>query len=180
LRRADPPPSKRKGSPVPGFQYHYICSSHTSEPLLSRVSLRCFQPQRVGELRHVTTQIWIEPVKRPDGSDWYSSRNGLLLRSRLGGPHGEILCDGVHNPICESCRVLMSLGITGPFETWKQAFRIPACGATSRGRRSSLWRREAPSLPGSEGGNHTPTLRMPFPVRAGQHQRARTMGPVGC
>jgi hypothetical protein len=60
----------------------------------------------------MTTRIWIEPVKRPDGTD-----RGLLLRTRLGGPDGEILCDRVHNAICESCRVLMSRGIVGAFET---------------------------------------------------------------
>jgi hypothetical protein len=71
------------------------------------------------------TIIWIEPVKKSDGSNWYSGRNGLLLRSRLGGPDGEIICDRVHNPVCETCRVLMSRGITGPFETWKEAVRYP-------------------------------------------------------
>ena len=28
----------------------------------------------------ILTQIWIEPVKKADGSNWYSGRNGLLLR----------------------------------------------------------------------------------------------------
>jgi hypothetical protein len=42
------------------------------------------------------TRVWIEPVKRPDGRDWYTDR-GLPLRTRLGGPEGEILCDRVHN-----------------------------------------------------------------------------------
>jgi hypothetical protein len=28
----------------------------------------------------MTTRIWIEPVKRPDGCNWYTDRNGLLLR----------------------------------------------------------------------------------------------------
>jgi hypothetical protein len=71
-------------------------------------------------VRHttMTTQIWIEPVKRPDGRNWYTDR-GLLLRTRLGGPDGEVLCERVHNAICETCRVLMSRGITGPYETWK-------------------------------------------------------------
>ena len=64
--------------------------------------------------------IWIEPVKRSDGSNWYSGRNGLLLRTRLGGPDGEIICDRVHNAVCETCRVLMSRGITGRVETWKK------------------------------------------------------------
>jgi hypothetical protein len=67
----------------------------------------------------MVTTIWIEPVKKADGSNWYSGRNGLLLRTRLRGPDGEILCDRVHNPVCEACRALMSSGITGPFETWK-------------------------------------------------------------
>ena len=38
------------------------------------------------------TRIWIEPVKRPDGRDWYTDR-GLVLRTRFGGPDGEILAD---------------------------------------------------------------------------------------
>jgi hypothetical protein len=71
------------------------------------------------------TIIWIEPVKRSDGSNWYSGRNGLLLRTRLGGPDGEIICDRVHNAVCETCRVLMSRGITGSFETWKEGVPYP-------------------------------------------------------
>jgi hypothetical protein len=67
----------------------------------------------------MTTRIWIEAVKRPDGRDWYTDR-GLLLRTRLGGRDGEVLCDRVHNPVCTSCRALMARGITGPFETWRQ------------------------------------------------------------
>jgi hypothetical protein len=66
------------------------------------------------------TIIWIEPVKKTDDSNWYSGRNGLLLRTRLGAADGEIICDRVHNAVCETCRVLMSRGITGPFETWKE------------------------------------------------------------
>jgi hypothetical protein len=72
----------------------------------------------------MTTRIWIEPVKRPDGRDWYTDR-GLLLRTRLGGAYGEVLCDRVHNAICETCRVLMSRGIAGPFETWKVGIDHP-------------------------------------------------------
>jgi hypothetical protein len=69
-------------------------------------------------------RISIEPVKRPDGRNWYTDR-GLLLRTRLGGPEGEILCDRVHNAICESCRVLMSRAIVGAFETWKVGIPYP-------------------------------------------------------
>jgi hypothetical protein len=72
----------------------------------------------------VTTQIWIEPVKRPDGRNWYSERWGLLLRTRLDGPDGEILCDWVHNPVRESARALMARGITGQFETHKVRHRL--------------------------------------------------------
>jgi hypothetical protein len=72
----------------------------------------------------MTTRIWIEPIKRPDGRDWYTDR-GLLLRTRLGGPDGEILCDRMHNAICETCRVLMSRGIVGSFETWKAGIPYP-------------------------------------------------------
>jgi hypothetical protein len=70
-------------------------------------------------VEQMTTRIWIEPVKRPDGRNCYTDR-GLLLRTRLGGPDGEILCDRVHNAVCETCRVLMSRGIVGAFETWKE------------------------------------------------------------
>jgi hypothetical protein len=70
------------------------------------------------------TQIWVEPVKRPDGRNRYTDR-GLLLRSRLGGPDGDILCDRVQIPICETCRVLMVRGITGPFETRKPDIDYP-------------------------------------------------------
>jgi hypothetical protein len=72
----------------------------------------------------MTTRIWIEPVKRPDGRNWYTDR-GLLLRTRLGGPDGEILRDRVHNALCETCRVLMSRGIVGAFETWKHNIPYP-------------------------------------------------------
>jgi hypothetical protein len=41
----------------------------------------------------VTARIWIEPVKRPDGRNWYSERNGLLLRTRHGGADGDILVE---------------------------------------------------------------------------------------
>jgi hypothetical protein len=73
----------------------------------------------------MTTRIWIEPIKRPDGHNWYSERWGLLLRTRLGGPDCEILCDRVHNPICESCRALMARGILGQFETLKHGIPYP-------------------------------------------------------
>jgi hypothetical protein len=53
--------------------------------------------------------------KRPSDRDWYTDR-GLLLGTRLGGPDGEIVRDGVHNALCETCRVLMARGITGSFE----------------------------------------------------------------
>ena len=40
----------------------------------------------------MTMRIWIEAVKRPDGRNWYTDR-GLLLRTRLGGPDGEVIAD---------------------------------------------------------------------------------------
>ena len=73
----------------------------------------------------MTTRIWIEAVKRPDGRNWYTAERGLLLMARLGGSDGEILVEGVHNALCEACRVLMSRGIVGPFETWKQGIPHP-------------------------------------------------------
>jgi hypothetical protein len=41
------------------------------------------------------------------------------LRIRLDGLDGEILCDRIHNPVCETRRVLMSRNIDGAFETRK-------------------------------------------------------------
>ena len=41
--------------------------------------------------------------------------------ARLGGLDGEILVEGAHNAVCQACRVLMSRGIVGPFETWKES-----------------------------------------------------------
>ena len=64
----------------------------------------------------MTTLIWIESVLRPDGLFWYVpegewiGKPGFLLRTRLGGPDREILCDRAFNPVCESCRALMTRG----------------------------------------------------------------------
>jgi hypothetical protein len=79
---------------------------------------------RMADKREMTTLIWIEPVKWPDGRSRYTDR-GLLLRTRLSGLNGEVLCDRVHNAICETCRVLMSRGIGGAFETWKASIVYP-------------------------------------------------------
>jgi hypothetical protein len=66
----------RDETPVPGFQYHYI------------------------RLSHVTTRIWIEAVKRPDGRKHYTAERGLLLLiARLGGPDGEILVEGTQRAL---------------------------------------------------------------------------------
>jgi hypothetical protein len=65
------------------------------------------------------TIIWSEYLRHSDARLRYSS-HGQLYRTRLGGPDGEVLCDRVHNAISETCRVLMSLGILGTFETWKE------------------------------------------------------------
>ena len=73
----------------------------------------------------MTTQIWIEPIKRPDGRRRFTVERGLLLSVRLGGPHGEILVEGVHNAVCEACRVLMSRGIVGLFEMRKPGIPYP-------------------------------------------------------
>jgi hypothetical protein len=76
----------------------------------------------------VTTRICIDAVKRPDGRDWYTDR-GLLLRTRRGGPHGEILRNRVHNTICETRRVLVSRGIFWRFETLEGRHRPPCMAA---------------------------------------------------
>jgi hypothetical protein len=79
----------------------------------------------------MTTLIWIESVLRTDGRPWYVpkderiAKSGLLLRARLGGPDGEILCDRVFNPVCESCCTLVARGIVGPFETRKPNIDYP-------------------------------------------------------
>jgi hypothetical protein len=49
----------------------------------------------------------------------------LAACSRLGGPDGEILVEGVHNALCEACRVLMSRGIIGSFEIRKPGLDYP-------------------------------------------------------
>ena len=67
----------------------------------------------------MTTKIWIEQLRHPDGRPRYTSR-GQLYRTRLGGPDGEVLCEQTVSPVCPSCRVLLARGITGPFETWKE------------------------------------------------------------
>src|SRR5262245_66136597 len=77
------------------------------------------------------TTIWIEPVPRPDGQPWYTPRKerltaaGLQLRTRLGGPQGDVLVERTTNPVVASCRALMARGITGPFETRKPGFDYP-------------------------------------------------------
>jgi hypothetical protein len=124
------------------------------------------------------TIIWIEYLRHSDARLRYSS-HGQLYRTRLGGPDGEVLCDRVHNAISETCRVLMSLGILGTFETWKEDIHHAcmqgeietAAGLTVsepdiRGRDAN---------PGSYGGDHTPALRMPFLCIPLTRQRARTV-----
>jgi hypothetical protein len=77
------------------------------------------------------TLIWIELVLRPDGHPWYVpkgewiAKSGLLLRARLGGPDGEILCDKVFNPVCESCRALMAAALS-PSRDTQARYRLPA------------------------------------------------------
>ena len=71
------------------------------------------------------TQIWVEPVKRPDRRKHYTTGRGLLLTARLGSSDGEILIEAAHNAFCEACRVLMSRGIVGSFETWKYGIPYP-------------------------------------------------------
>jgi hypothetical protein len=72
----------------------------------------------------MTTRIWIE-LKRLDGRNHYTMERGLLLIARLGGPDGEVLVAGVHTAVCEACRVLMSRGALGPFETRKPGLDLP-------------------------------------------------------
>jgi hypothetical protein len=68
----------------------------------------------------MTARIWIEPVRRPD-DNWYTDC-GLLLRTRLGDPDGEVLYDRLHNAICEtfrrSCR-------ESALSTWKVGIGSP-------------------------------------------------------
>ena len=42
------------------------------------------------------------------------------------GPDGEILVDGVHNALCDTCRALMSRGIVASFETRKPGIDYPS------------------------------------------------------
>ena len=63
--------------------------------------------------------IWIELLRHADGRVRYSDR-GQLYRTRLDEPDGEVLCQQTVSPVCPSCRALLALGITGPFETWRE------------------------------------------------------------
>ena len=123
-----PPPSIVTSS---GAQF---CTERQTDPrklnkmeLPAATSFTFSDPQHLAPTRSITaaTPIWIEPISRADGRKHYTSERGLLLMARLGGPNGMILVEGVHNPVCESCRVLMSRGIVGPFETWKQGVPYP-------------------------------------------------------
>ena len=64
--------------------------------------------------------IWIELLRHADGRARYSPR-GQLYRTRLSGPDGEVLCQQTVSPVCPSCRALLARGITGPFDTWREA-----------------------------------------------------------
>jgi hypothetical protein len=102
----------------------------------------------------VTTRIWIEPVNRPDGRNWYTDRG---------------LCDRVHNAICETCRVLMSRGITGPFETWKAGIPYP-CMTGDIARTAGVTVHEPhDGVCISLGGD--PSCRMLFPALRSSRQR---------
>jgi hypothetical protein len=71
-----------------------------------------------------------------DGRPRYSSR-GQLYRSRLDGPGGEVLVEATTIPVGPSCRVLMGMGITGPFETWREGVTY-ACLRGDIGKASGL------------------------------------------
>jgi hypothetical protein len=78
----------------------------------------------------MTTRIWIEPVNRPDGPHGYTDRGsscGLVSAALMA----RVLYDRIRNPICETCRVLMSRGIVGAFETWKPDIPCPCMRETS-------------------------------------------------
>src|ERR1700754_1398748 len=88
-----PLPSKRNRSSLTGTGTSGPHHPHTlSASLTSRSAL--FATSRVEEWRHVTTQIWIESVKGPNGRGHYTADRGLLLIARLGGPDGRILVEG--------------------------------------------------------------------------------------
>ena len=126
----------------------------------------------------MTARIWIEPVKRPDGRYWYSERWGLLLRTRLDGPDGELLCDRVHNPVCESARALMARGITGPFETRKPGIDY-ACMTGDIEKTAGLTIREPSTMLAlCISPNGSPSISMPFPTARISRQRARIPIPV--
>jgi hypothetical protein len=72
----------------------------------------------------VTTRIWIEPQRHSDARAKYNSC-GQFYRTRLGGPEGETLVEATTMPVGPSCRVLMGMGVTGPFGTWRAAVPYP-------------------------------------------------------
>jgi hypothetical protein len=67
----------------------------------------------------MTTKIWIEPLRHSDGRQQYDA-NGQLYQTRLGGPDGQVLVLRTATPSTSSCRALLVLGISGPFETWRE------------------------------------------------------------
>jgi hypothetical protein len=73
----------------------------------------------------------------------------------------------------------MVRGITGPFETWKEG--VPyACMRGDIERTGGLTVDEGSAKsPRFRRWEPHPHLRMPFPVRGSQRQRARTQGSVG-
>src|SRR5262245_914472 len=79
----------------------------------------------------MTTTIWIEPVRHADGRPYYTPRKerltaaGMQLRTRLGGPEGDVLVERTTNPVVASCRALMARGVTGPFEARKPGIGYP-------------------------------------------------------
>jgi hypothetical protein len=120
----------------------------------------------------MTARMWIEPVTRPDG--WVIPTAAFTADSRGRRPGDEILCDRVHNGVCESCRVLMPRGIVGRFETCKAGIEDLCIIAST----AELTVHEPEtayyiSLRGD------PSVRIPFPALRFRHQRARTMRPVG-
>jgi hypothetical protein len=109
---------------VEGISQH---KSTILEMLRSGVSIESFiekETLRAASLPPTATQIWVEPLRRPEGGKRYTSR-GLVYATRLGSPDGPVLCEWSRSPALDSCRALLARGITGRFETWSPGVPYP-------------------------------------------------------
>jgi hypothetical protein len=89
---------------------------------------------------------------------------GASLRTRLGEPDGDVLCEQTVSPTCTSCRTLPTSGITGPVETWREGVSY-ACVRGDIEKAAGLTTEEnSTTSPRQRGGNPNPVYRIPIPA----------------